>query len=217
MNNSLFFPPLKRQKLSNYHNQNNTFYADYLKNYEKVKEDCQERCVYCDAIEDECGGDNFSLDHYRPKKIFVNKFNGILIKHPYNLYLSCQKCNVLKTSDWHGCKNYSNGYTYLGNQGYIDRFRHNTRDFLKVSDNGDIIALKDPISYMVKKLCLNRPNRSYIRLFRMYEAKKSRLENIVGMCIDNIIDKSLNGSLDPVDALRQIEYIRKIQAKLSAL
>ena len=88
MNDFIFYPKLKRRKVEEYYNRLDQFYSDYKKNYEKIAEDCLYRCVYCDVKEIECGGDRFSLDHFRPKQVFADKFNGVLIQgfHIFNVF-----------------------------------------------------------------------------------------------------------------------------------
>ncbi|MCU6193892.1 hypothetical protein [Enterobacter sichuanensis] len=189
MNNIIFYPKLVRKEPQHYHNKNGVFYANYLENYNNVAEDCLHRCVYCDATEMECGGDNFSLDHFRPKQVFVNLFNGILITHPHNLYLSCQKCNVLKSNDWKGSIDEIDGPSYINKQGYIDRFKDNTSDFMKVTESGEIISVNDegPADYMIKKMLLNRSNRIYLRKKRIIDSKINELNKIITDKMENLI------------------------------
>lgn len=187
--NKIFYPQLKRKKLEDYYNKNGVFYANYLENYSKIAEDCLHRCVYCDATEHECGGDNFSLDHFRPKQVFVNLFNGILITHPHNLYLSCQKCNVLKSNDWKGPTLTIDGPSYVNNQGYIDRFKDSASDFMKVLQNGEIVSINKngPADYMIKKMLLNRSNRVYLRRKRIIDIKIIELNKIITEKMEDLI------------------------------
>lgn len=189
MNNDIFYPQLTRKEEQYYYNRNGTFYANYLENYEKIAEDCHHRCVYCDATEKECGGDPFSLDHFRPKQIFVHLFNGILITHPHNLYLSCQKCNVLKSNDWKGPTDLIDGPSYINNQGYIDRFKDSTNDFIKVTDTGEVISVNKngPGDYMIKKILLNRTNRIYLRKKRIIDKQIQELNKTITNRIEDLI------------------------------
>lgn len=183
MSSSLYFPSLMRQNLSKYYKSNGTFYTTYncQKNYENISRDCQCRCVYCDAHTDECGGEPFSLDHFRPMNVFGEKFDGILKIHPFNLYLSCQKCNVLKTDDWKGCLDTENGLTFISSKGYVDRFQVNITDYLEVDANGRLRCIDDdgPAKYMIGKLLLNRTNRVYIRKLREVKHKAGRVHSIL--------------------------------------
>lgn len=180
---NFFYPILTRQDISVYYKVTGEFYATYncQKNYDNISKDCQYRCVYCDASIDECGGEHFSLDHFRPKDIFSNKFNGILNIHPFNLYLSCQKCNVLKTNDWKGCKDTIDGATYISGIGYIDRFKDDISKYLEVDKNGFVISVNcdGPADYMIRKLLLNRTNRVYIRKRRIVKDKASRIFDLL--------------------------------------
>ncbi|MFV0467961.1 MAG: hypothetical protein ACK5MK_03415 [Dysgonomonas sp.] len=216
MKNNLFYPHLRRHPIEHYYNRNGDFYADYKLNYDLVSADCLKRCVYCDATERECGGDKFSLDHFRPVKIFTNKFNGILNIHPYNLYLSCQKCNVLKSSDWHGCCEKIDSYTYIDRKGYIDRFAVDVSRFISVDNDGQIISLlvDSPVDYMVAKLHLNRLNRVFLRKKRIVDYRVSNFVEQLDLCTDELIGKYKSGSMSAEDALKKIERLRGLQNEL---
>lgn len=213
MNNDLFFPLIKRKEVEFYYNRDGKFYSDYKSNYEKVSEDCLKRCVYCDATERECGGDRFSLDHFRPRKVFADKFNGILITHPFNLYLSCQKCNILKSSDWHGCSKNIDGYTFTGKKGYLDRFSHNYLNYLSVSEKGELLSVIDnsPVDYMIKKLHLNRPNRVYIRQLRLLKVKSDSILEKINKISDDIICQYDKGEIKAENAMDKIKKIKELQ------
>ncbi|EPB2249593.1 MULTISPECIES: hypothetical protein [Citrobacter] len=183
MINSFFYPVLVRQDISAYYKKEGEFYATYNceKNYINISKDCQFRCVYCDAHIDECGGERFSLDHFRPTDIFSGKFNGVLKTHPFNLHLSCQKCNVLKTNDWKGCTDTIDGVTHLSGLGYVDRFKDDITRYIRVDDNGLVnsISSNGPGEYMIRKMLLNRTNRVYIRKRRIVKEKASRIFNLL--------------------------------------
>jgi hypothetical protein len=183
MMNRFYYPVLVRQNISVYYKSEGEFYATYNcdKNYVNISKDCQHRCVYCDARIDECGGERFSLDHFRPTDVFSDKFYGILKIHPFNLHLSCQKCNVLKTNDWKGCKDTMDGKTYLSGLGYIDRFKDDITKYIKVDENGLVISVNSngPGDYMVRKLLLNRTNRVYIKKRRIVKDKASRVFSLL--------------------------------------
>lgn len=183
MNNALYFPSLKRQEVEKYYKEEGVFYATYncAPNRENISKDCQDRCVYCDAHVDECGGEPFSIDHFRPLNIFGEMFNGILKIHPFNLHLSCQKCNVLKTNDWKGCLTTENGQTFIRRQGYVDRFQVDIKNYLKVDNDGRLkcIDSNGPAEYMIGKLLLNRTNRVYIRKAREVKYKAQRIQSIL--------------------------------------
>jgi hypothetical protein len=215
----MYFPQLIRKPLNKYYNRNDKFYADYKSNYEWIHADCLGRCVYCDATEKECGGDKFSLDHFRPRDIFEALFNGVLMTHPYNLYLSCQKCNVLKSSDWKGCLQQMNGPTYASKEGYIDRFDHNSDEYLKVNDKGEIESIKadGPVDYMIKKMMLNRPNRTYLRKKRSISSRVSEFANNLCVLNNKVIENYKSGKIKPEEAMGLIEKINNINDSFRAI
>nr|DAO28066.1 MAG TPA: CRISPR-associated endonuclease [Caudoviricetes sp.] len=179
MINSFYYPSLVRQDIAIYYKVEGEFYATYNceKNYINISKDCQFRCVYCDAHVDECGGEHFSLDHFRPMDVFSDKFDGVLKVHPFNLHLSCQKCNVLKTNDWRGCQDTIDGATYISRLGYIDRFKEDISKYIKVDENGFVISIDNngPGDYMIRKMLLNRTNRVYLRKRRVVKDKAERV------------------------------------------
>lgn len=179
MMSNFYYPPLARQDISAYYKSEGQFFLTYncKTNYENIVKDCQSRCVYCDAHIDECGGEPFSLDHFRPSDVFSKKFDGVLSIHPFNLHLSCQKCNVLKTNDWKGCKDTIDGATYISRLGYIDRFKVNITDYLQVDNNGYVLSINSngPGDYMIRKMLLNRTNRVYVRKRRVVKDKADRV------------------------------------------
>lgn len=219
MNNSTFFPNLTRKPEAHYHNRNGRFYADYRKNYKKVSSDCLKRCVYCDATEKECGGDRFSLDHFRPKHVFEDKFGGILLTHPHNLHLSCQKCNVLKSSDWKGCTVNIHGETYSNREGYIDRFKHDCMTYFKVNSTGVLESTNSegPADYMIKKLMLNRPNRVYIRNKRHLNKRMQCFFEQLTNVNDSIIERAKDGQLETTDMLNLLSRIAEIYKEFRML
>jgi len=219
MNDTIFYPPLIRKNIEHYYNRNGVFYSNYLENYSKIAEDCLHRCVYCDATEKECGGDNFSLDHFRPKQVFINLFNGILITHPHNLYLSCQKCNVLKSNDWKGPTVILDGPSYINKEGYIDRFKDNISDFINVLQNGEIISINNdgPADYMIKKMLLNRTNRVYLRRKRIIDIKIQELNNIITGRMEDLILYFNTEDIDCNKLKKQIEILIKIKKEFDSL
>lgn len=205
-----------------YYSRNGDFYAatNYQNNYAKVAEDCKHRCVYCDATEKECGGEKFSLDHFRPKDVFIGKFNGILVRHPYNLHLSCQKCNVLKSKDWQGCETSINGYTHAFGNGYIDRFREDIFKYIYVQDNGRVTITKsvvgythNPASYMIERLHLNRPNRVYLRQKRIVKKLSKKVDNLLAELTAEALQACAQSRRSETDTIKRITAIENLRTK----
>jgi hypothetical protein len=194
MNNFIFFPKLMRRPEIEYHSNRKEFYSDYRSNYEKVAEDCKHRCVYCDITVEECGGDEMQLDHFRPQ----NHFAGLRI-HPHNLYLSCPKCNFLKTDDWPASK--SPGMpSFVGGIGYFDRFCDDPAVYVKVDIDGRIIAVSGPVDYMIKKMHLNRTSRLNVRRKRHLAVRKTKLLESIKKLLLKITEDQQNGEISQEQA-----------------
>ncbi|ENM5833356.1 HNH endonuclease [Vibrio metoecus] len=218
----LYFPVLNRQLVTQYYKKGSKeFYATYncQHNYENVALDCQNRCVYCDVHVDECGGEKFSLDHFRPKNIFGEKFDGILNTHPFNLHLSCQKCNVLKSDDWKGCEETQDGETYLSKKGYIDRFQVDASDYFDVNDMGQIVSINDegPGDYMIGRLLLNRTNRVHIRKLREVKLKIDRIKDLLAARQNEVLDNWNSGVLSEQQAKEKIGKLTSLLSRFAKL
>jgi hypothetical protein len=225
MPSNLHFPSLTRQLEASYHCNTGGFYAasSYQSNYDMVARDCKSRCVYCDATEKECGGERFSLDHFRPRFIFEAKFNGILVRHPYNLHLSCQKCNVLKSKDWQGCVAEIDGPTYLDGKGYIDRFKQDISDFIVVDSDGRIRSRlpaqehDGPEAYMIKRLHLNRPTRVYLRKKRCVDQLVRDIEILFSKCSTEVREQWKGGVICADEAMLRIDAVEALRDKFLSI
>ncbi len=201
----MYFPDLTRRDEVDYHNNREVFYADYKKNHKKVAEDCKHRCVYCDITSEEYGGDDMQLDHFRPQEHFDN-----LKAHPHNLYLSCPKCNVLKTSDWPCQKNKDDAPSFVGGIGYLDRFERKAKEFLEVDVNGNIIHRAGPVNYMIKKMLLNRPSRVNVRRKRAIEDKKTKIIKGIARLADKLTQDEEQGKITREQRLERMKVIRRL-------
>lgn len=125
---------------------------------QEIRADSEYRCVYCDRLEREAGGEeSMVIDHFRPQ----SKYDTL--KHnPGNLVWSCGKCNQYKGNDWpaHGL---ADDVTILGKEGYVDPFLVDRKEYFDVSDDGSFKPRQPPAEYMIRKLKLNRP---YVRRAR---------------------------------------------------
>ncbi|HGV9306640.1 TPA: hypothetical protein ACNOH7_002554 [Vibrio fluvialis] len=215
----LYFPALSRQSLSQYYKRGGKkeFYAIYncQHNYENIARDCKQRCVYCDVHVDECGGEKFSLDHFRPKNLFGDKFNGILKIHPYNLHLSCQKCNVLKSDDWKGCVDTQDGVTYLSKRGYIDRFKVDASDYFNVDASGKVVSINTfgPGEYMIGRLHLNRTNRVYLRKLREVTNKSDIVLRKLDAKYAQVMDDWEADVLSPEQAKKELKSLKSLMSR----
>lgn len=218
----LYFPDLNRQLVTQYYKNGSTeFYATYncKHNYNNIALDCQYRCVYCDVHVDECGGEKFSLDHFRPQNIFGEKFDGVLNTHPFNLHLSCQKCNVLKSDDWKGCVQTQNGETYLLKKGYIDRFQVDASDYFDVNEMGQIVSINDegPGDYMIKRLLLNRTNRVHIRKLREVNLKIDTIKELLAARQNEVMANWNSNVISDQQAKEKMGHLTSLLNRFAAL
>lgn len=207
----MFFKKLTRRPEAEYHSNRGDFYADYRKNYANVALDCEQRCVYCDISVEESGGDEMHLDHFRPQEHFKD-----LSIHPYNLYLSCPKCNILKTSDW-PVPRIVDGPTFVGSIGYIDRFQHDCNIFLYVDKNGYIVPVSGPIKYMIGKMHLNRPSRVNVRRRRIIEHRKTNILSGILRLTDRLQAATAEGTLSLVQREQKRAQIDELLKSYSML
>jgi hypothetical protein len=178
----MFFPKLTRRSKEEYHHRGGGFYADYKQNHDKVAADCKHRCVYCDILTIEMGGEGMHLDHFRPQNHFKD-----LEAHPHNLYLACPKCNQLKSDDW-PCSKDVGAPSFIGGIGYLDPFEHDPADYLEIDAGGLIIQKGGPVNYMIKRMLLNRQSRAQIRRRRLLAKKKEQLSSSVTRLIEKLLE-----------------------------
>lgn len=161
-----FFPEIIRCK--NYEKKPCGSYYGYSRYHDQISLDCLHRCVYCDILITEAGGEDCALDHFRPQE----KFPG-LKNDPNNLVISCAKCNRLKSKHWP--MPIDQAHTHDGNSGFIDPFVVKRQDYFQIEQSGEIVSLQPPSAYLIKLLNLNRPTRVSIRKKRILEARISKL------------------------------------------
>ena len=210
----MFFPKLTRKEASHYLNSKGVFYANYRANYDKVAEDCMHRCIYCDILLVEIGGEGMHLDHFRPQKHFPE-----LSSNPFNLVLSCPKCNYLKSDDW-PCGLSKPHLSFEGKLGYIDPFEVNPNDYLDVSENGEIVPRNGPINYMIMRLQLNRKNRCLTRRTRIIEEKEKILEEEIASLLSDItngISQSLISKTDAISTLEELKGLLDLKLELKII
>lgn len=158
-NKILFFPELKRR--TDYSRKINGDYYVYSRYRQEIREDCLGRCVYCDSHENEAGGSEcMELDHLRPKKYDEYKH---LVNDPNNLIWACRGCNRIKSDHWPAL---GSEETFVGEEGFIDAFVHNRREYYEVLSDGEIVALRPPAKYVITYLALNRPTKKRLREIR---------------------------------------------------
>jgi len=178
----MHFPQLTRRP--NYKKtRKGDYYASYSEYYTEIAEDCQYRCVYCDVVAEEIGGEGMQLDHFKPQKHFPQ-----LDSNPENLVLACAVCNRLKSDWWPGitCD------TKNGTCGFIDPFITNKNQYFLVNTNGQIIPKTHPSKYLIELLSLNRVTRVTIRRKRIILSRATSLLQFIEDELTTLVDKPIN-------------------------
>lgn len=173
----MYYPKITRR--TSYKTSNRgTYYSNYSEYHDEISEDCQHRCVYCDILLKENGGEGMHLDHFRPQKHFPNLSNS-----PLNLLLACAKCNQLKSDFWPDEK--------LSKSHFIDPFSIIRSNHFSVKNTGEVEGLSSQSQYTIELLSINRPSRRTIRKTRA--VKQSAMEVIEHIELE--LEKLANGSI----------------------
>ena len=195
----MFFPTLTRRGAYSV-KANGSFYVySYYK--AEIAEDCQHRCVYCDAKADEVGGhEAMQLDHFRPESF--PEFEH-LVNDPRNLHYACGRCNLWK-SDWWPAR--GSNATHNGTEGFIDPFTENRQSFFLVNADGSISPLQAPARYMIRLL---RLDREFLRKTRELRILKEHWRNRVAQLRHQI---EAGKVVDPVELARTLKAIEELLA-----
>ncbi len=207
----MFFPKLKRRPPEEYYNRLKQNYADYRRNLEKITEDCQSRCIYCDTLLSEMGYEGFQLDHFRPQAHFPQ-----LATDPFNLVLSCPKCNVLKSDDWPAAK-VIGAPSHNNSAGYIDSFSDNPSNYFSVLKDGEVTALKAPASYVLTRLSINRASRKKIRRARQINSLKNQINQQITILLSELHQKMAAREIDFDSAAKQLQSICSLKSTFDSI
>jgi len=190
----MFYPQIFRRKQYKVSSLGTPF-ADYRAYHEEISEDCNFRCVYCDILLRENGGEGMHLDHFRPQKSFPE-----LSKSPENLVLACAKCNLLKSDFWPD-ENLSPSH-------FIDPFTITRADHFNVIEDGKVLGLSAQSNYMINIVSLNRLSRCTVRKMRILKNEASRL-------IAHIENELFN--LDITSPDFQVQHIHRLGSALKEI
>jgi hypothetical protein len=191
----MYFPAITR-RLAYKTKIDGTKYASYSAYYDEIAQDCAHRCVYCDVLIAEVGGESMHLDHFRPQKYFPELGND-----PCNLVLACPRCNQLKSDWWPEKEGTANG----GLNGFVDPFKEPMLKYVDVDNAGNLRPLSHPSRYMIDLMALNRPTRRNIRRARAIKAKAYAL-------FDHI-----NGEIEALNSLSEDEMRLRVPILSDAL
>jgi hypothetical protein len=173
----------------------------------EVAEDCQKRCVYCDAREVDIGGDPMmELDHFRPEALF-----DALREEPTNLVYACRSCNGKKRHDWPAG---SSEATHVNGEGYIDPFAGDRRTYFRLSDNGDLEVLLPPAGYMIRRMALNRP---LLRCLRRRAILLGELRRRISAIVPRLKEEIEKASPEVAALLRELLAILQLQQTIDSL
>lgn len=202
----MYFPKMTRRAAYKV-KENGEKYKTYSAYYDEIAEDCQNRCVYCDVLVKEVGGESMNLDHFRPQNHFPE-----LGADPTNLVLSCAKCNQLK-SDWWPEKD---GTADGGRHGFVDPFAEHMLTYIRVEDDGAMASLKIPSQYMIDLMSLNRLTRKQIRRARRVRTEAFEVMNDLCNEINAISSKPVEEIRIRLPVLAQaLHDIRKLLENLA--
>jgi len=207
----MFYPELVRRPQYKRTPRGN-YYADYHEYYNEIKEDCKERCVYCDTLLSEQGGEGFHLDHFRPSALFPE-----LSTDPNNLVLSCSKCNIFKSKNWHTSPLIPVYASHDGVTGFIDPFQENLSSHFSVILTGKLVGHSKVSSYMIELLHLNRESRLQIRRRRNIIYKAKQLSIKIDEKLLNLTQFMENEDYDRNIARSMLISIRKAKDSLNRL
>lgn len=157
---SIYFPTLQRR--STY------VVRSHYKHYRQdIRIDCLGRCVYCDAHENELGGEEcMTLDHFKPQNHFRSLQND-----PTNLVWACIKCNGFKQNYWPAI---GTSNIVSRGMGFIDPFLENRFEYFDILQDGSFKALKAPADYLIRTLKLNRTGAKKVRENRNKKYERMR-------------------------------------------
>jgi hypothetical protein len=163
--------------------------------------------VYCDITYCEIGFEGMVLDHFRPQRHFP-----ALCNNPYNLVLSCPKCNRLKSDLWPAGVDCPE--TFKDNCGFVDPFIESMQSYFSIKTDGMIEPLRPPATYLEKVLHLNRYARKQVRYLRIIT---SRIEQFRSQLEREFIEKSNQHNEQKITDADFIYYIKEYRQKLELM
>lgn len=157
----------------------------YREHRDSLKEDFNNRCGYCDAL-DTFKRAYYEIDHFIPKKI-LEKFFTIPAEYKdkeqeySNLIYACQSCNNAKRNKW---PTGSIEHSFIGDIGFIDPCKSEYDDQFRRNEKGEIIPISKLGEWMHKELKLWKPEHSILWYLDMINQNIEKIENLM---IDNEI------------------------------
>jgi HNH endonuclease len=120
-----------------------------------VRADFCHRCAYCLIAEWLAAGkENFELDHFRPKYLFLEKEQDF-----YNLYYSCHPCNMIKHDSWPPEDLEARGITF------VDLCQDDFQTHFKILEDCTWDGITESGRYTIEMLRLNREHLVKARRF----------------------------------------------------
>jgi hypothetical protein len=105
------------------------------------------QCVYCRALDQVKGADDFGVDHYRPTSIPI--FRNLETEY-LNLYYCCNRCNRLKRNYWPSMEDQA-GERFIPNPCEHSMFQH-----LRYK-RGEVTHASPAGEFTIRRLDLNDP------------------------------------------------------------
>jgi hypothetical protein len=199
----MFYPTLTRN--GGYPTKGDGSYYAYGYYREQIAADCQRRCVYCDAKENEVGGaETMQLDHFRPESF--SEFAD-LINNPLNLHYACSRCNLWKSNNWPAR---GTQHTHDGTNGFVDPFAESRLDYFVVKPDGRIEPLRHPAKYIIGLLHLEREFMRKLRERRLLLAEVQTRKAILRTDLQADLDAGRRS--DPAAMLDFLKIWDRIEA-----
>lgn len=205
----MFYPQLARRDQYKT-TQNGGYYADYREYAAEITEDCKERCVYCDALLSEHGGEGFHLDHFRPAVHFPG-----LATNPNNLVLACAKCNIFKSKNWHTTTYFHVYASHDGISGFYDPFHDQLSNYFLVEPSGKLISQDKVSAYMLELLHLNRESRLQLRRRRILVEKIRSLNLLIDEELEALKNYLCSEAFEKATAIEMLNAIKTAKTTLT--
>jgi len=180
-----------------------------------LRQEFEEKCVYCRLPDTLKGQDNYGVDHYKPKKDFHN-----LIAEYSNLFYACNCCNRRKGTFWPKSDDMTAGRFIPNPCDHImfDHLRYIGVKVVHHSETGnfakDLLDLNDEESVEYRQMVIDIIN-SLKEKQQKIEETYNKLENLIQSCTTSTEEQNLKKKKKETEnALNRIkDYYKKLSGQ----